>query len=278
MTISESPQHSLVELHARPRLPRYLNQIWERREFASRVAMRDLRAKNMNNALGLIWFMLNPALSISVYFIFFGLILGTDRGVDNFITFLAIGIFTYQFLQRALTSSSRTVATNVGIIRAIRFPRALLPISDVLGQTMSQIPVVAVVFIVAIATGETPSIKWLLILPLTLVQAVFALGLGLILARMTTTFRDLTSFLPYAFRLAFYASGVIFSVEAFVQDPLFRALFSLNPFYCHIGIARWALLDIPVSGWSVAGAALWTFFALPVGVVYFWRGEPYGKA
>jgi len=269
---------SLVELHARPPMRRYLALVWERREFAIRVAMREFRAKNMGNALGLLWFLLNPALSIIVYFIFFGLILGTDRGIDNFIAYLAAGVFTYQFMQKTLMSSSRTITVNIGMIRAIRFPRALLPLSDVIGQTLSQLPVIGVMYLVAILTGEIPSPTWLLLFPLTLLQAVFLLGGGLFLARLNTAFRDLQSILPFVFRLTFYASGVIFSVEAFVQDPLYQALFSLNPFYDYIVIARWALLGLSVSAWTLLGAAVWTIIALPIGLRTFWLGEPYGRA
>jgi teichoic acid transport system permease protein len=268
----------LVELHARPPFREYLAQIWQRRDYALRVGHREFRSKNMNNALGLLWFLLNPALSMLVYYIFFGLILGTDRGVENFIAFLAVGVLTYQYLQRTVTSASRTVSANVGIIRAIRFPRAILPLSDVWGQTLAHFPVVIVIYAVAIITGEVPTLKWILLFALIIPMAAFSLGAGLVLARMTTVFRDLQSFLPFAFRLIFYASGVLFSVEAFVQEPLYRALFALNPFYDFVVVSRWVLLDIPVSHYSVLGLVLWTVCALPVGAVVFWRGEPYGRA
>lgn len=275
---SRADDGGLVELHARPPFRQYLVQIWQRRDYALRVGGREFRSKNMNNALGLLWFLLNPALSMVVYYIFFGLILGTDRGVENFIAFLAVGVLTYQYLQRTLTSASRTVSANVGIIRAIRFPRAILPLSDVWAQTLSHLPVVVVIYAVAILTGEVPSLRWVLLMVLVVPMAVFALGAGLVLARLTTVFRDLQSFLPFMFRLVFYASGVLFSVEAFVQDPLHRALFALNPFYDFVTVSRWILLDIPVSHYSVAGLVLWTLFVLPIGSFVFWRGEPYGRA
>lgn len=269
---------SLFELHARPRMKTYLRETWERRAYALRVGAREFRSKNMNNVLGLLWFLLNPALSIGVYFLFFGVILGTDRGIDNFIAFLAVGVLSYQYLQRTLTSASRTVSVNVGIIRAIRFPRVLLPLSDVYAQTLSHLPVVMVILVVAVLTGEQPQLRWLLMFPLVVPMAVFCLGAGLVLARLTTVFRDLQSFLPFAFRLVFYGSGVIFSVDAFIEDPLYRALFALNPFYDFVVVSRWAVLGTPVSGWAVAMMVAWTVVALPVGLLFFWRGEPYGRA
>lgn len=280
MTVSPTDivDESLFELHARPPVRTYVRQTWERRAYALRVGAREFRSKNMNNVLGLLWFLLNPALSIGVYFLFFGVILGTDRGIDNFIAFLAVGVLSYQYLQRTLTSASRTVSVNVGIIRAIRFPRVLLPLSDVYGQTLSHLPVVLVILTVAVVTGEQPQLSWLVLPLLVVPMAVFCLGAGLVLARLTTVFRDLQSFLPFVFRLVFYASGVIFSVDAFIEDPLYRALFALNPFYDFVVVARWAVLGTPVSGWAVGMMVVWTVVSLPVGLLFFWRGEPYGRA
>jgi teichoic acid transport system permease protein len=269
---------SLFELHARPRMRTYLRETWERRAYALRVGAREFRSKNMNNVLGLLWFLLNPALSIGIYYLFFGVILGTDRGIDNFIGFLAVGVLTYQYLQRTLTSASRTVSVNVGIIRAIRFPRVLLPLADVCAQTLAHLPVVLVILAVALVTGEQPQLRWLLLFVLVVPMAIFCLGAGLVLARLTTVFQDLQSFLPFAFRLVFYASGVIFSVDAFIEDPLYRALFALNPFYDFVVVSRWVVLGTPVSGWAAAMMVVWTVIALPIGLLFFWRGEPYGRA
>ncbi len=268
----------LQPLHATPSLREYIHQLWRRREYAVKVPLRQLRARNLNNVFGLFWFLLNPMMLVAVYFLFFGLLIGTDRGVDNFLTFLATGVFTYQYMQRAMTSSSRTVVTNIGLIRALRFPRALLPISETIEQTLAQFPVLVVLAIVAVATGETPSPTWLLLLPLTILQAMFALGIGFILARITTHFRDLQNFLPFIFRLVFYMSGVLYSVDAFVDSAALGRLFYFNPFYDHIEFVRWATLggDFPV--WAAFGAFVSSAIALPLGFVIFRRGEPYGRA
>ena len=272
------PTAGLRPLHATPSVGEYLAQLWKRREYTLKVPLRQLRARNLNNALGLFWFLLNPLMLVAVYFFFFGLLIGTDRGVDNFLTFLAAGVFTYTFMQRTTTSASRTMITHVGLIRALRFPRALLPISETIEQTLAQLPVLVILVLAALLTGETPDVAWLLLIPLTLLQAMFALGAGFVLARVTTHFRDIQNFLPFVFRLVFYMSGVLYSVDAFVSNETLGRLFYLNPFYDHIEFVRFAILggDLPV--WAVVGAVVSSFVMLPLGFVIFRRGEPYGRA
>ena len=65
----------------------------------------------------------------------------------------------------------------------------------------------------------------------------------MVAARLTTHFADTTQILPFVFRLALYLSGVIFSVDAYVEDnPLANTLFTLNPYYCFISLARWSIM------------------------------------
>ncbi len=268
----------LRQLHTTPTIAEYSRQIWDRRQYAVTVPLRSLRARNLNNVLGIFWFLLNPLLLVAVYYIFFGLVLGTNRGVDNFMAFLSAGVFTYTFLQRSMTSISRTMVTNVGLIRAIRFPRAILPISETIEQTLSHVPVIIALLALSIATGETPQITWLLFPLLVVLQAGFALGVGFILARIVPDFRDMQNLLPFVFRLIFYMSGVLYSVEQFVDDPTLRRLFYLNPFYDHIELVRYALFNDGFPMPAAIGAVASCTIMIPIGFVLFRRGEPYGKA
>jgi teichoic acid transport system permease protein len=87
----------------------YLRRLWERREYAWHVPRSDLRSQQMNTVLGNAWHLLNPILSIAVYYVIFGLVLQTDRGVTNFIAFLAVGVFVFQFTQKSTTSGSNSI-------------------------------------------------------------------------------------------------------------------------------------------------------------------------
>lgn len=268
----------LPRLDTQPSGKTYRREIRQLREFTIRMPVHEMRAKNLDSTLGMMWFILNPLLSVAVYFIFFGLVLGTDRGVDNFITFLGAGVFTYTYMQRSIMSASKTMITNIGLIRAIKFPRAILPISETIEHTLTQIPVLVALLVVAIVTGETPHVRWLALIPLLILQSFFSLGVGFILARWTSTVRDIQNLIPFIFRLVFYMSGVLYSVENFVSDEALRRIFFLNPFYDHVSLVRWAVLGDETSLLALVAAMVFSFLFLGIGFSYFRRGEPYGRA
>ena len=61
----------------------YIRAIWDRRLFADRTATNSLR--RTWNVLGNLWLILNPLLQVVVYYVFFGVLVGTRGGVENFI-------------------------------------------------------------------------------------------------------------------------------------------------------------------------------------------------
>lgn len=256
----------------------YVRGLVARRDYIWYVAANELRSRQMNTVLGNLWHLLNPLLQMGVYYLVFGVIVGTDKGVDNFLTFLAAGIFTYQFTQKATMAGARSIVANIGILRSISFPRAVLPITSTLTQALETLPTLAVLFVVAVATGETPHVSWLLIPVIFAWQFVFNVGAAFAAARATTHFRDTEQILPFVFRLLFYMSGVIFSVETYIEEHGWRWLFELNPLYCFITIARWSVLRDDISTGVIVSAAAWTVGLFVVGFWWFRRGEEaYGR-
>lgn len=267
----ESPP--LIDLTAPPSTLTYLREAWRRREFAIVVPAQDLRAQNMDTALGQLWHLLNPALLVGVYFLIFGVVLDTRRGVDNFLGFLIVGVILFHLTQRVVQEAAVSISQNLGLIRSIQFPRILLPAATVNGQTVAFVPALGMALVAVLATGERPSLRWLVLVVVLAAQFLFNFGAALLVARVGAKVTDLRQILPHLFRLLFYGSGVIFSVEAFVQSAAWRRAFALNPIYDIITCARWSLLSATVDASVVWGLVAWSVVMPAVGFVAFHRSE-----
>lgn len=122
----------LQPITVRPSLGDYLRDLRERREFMVYAPAAELRAVNFHTVLGNLWLLLNPALSILVYYVIFGLLLNADRGTTNYIGFLTVGVLVYGFLSSCVTGGSRAITANINLVRSVHFPRAVLPLSNTL--------------------------------------------------------------------------------------------------------------------------------------------------
>ena len=105
------------------------------------------------------------------------------------------------------------------------------------------------------------------------IQFILNTGATLIAARSSSRYGDVKNILPFLFRLLFYGSGVLFSVDAYVTDDRLRTLFVVNPMFDVLEIYRWAILGGNVSQAEVIALAIWTIALFSFGIFWFRRGE-----
>jgi teichoic acid transport system permease protein len=286
----QPPPPDLIALGGQPQPREYLRQIWSRRQFVYHLAAGDLRSQHLNSLLGNVWHVLNPLLLIAVYYLIFGVLFArgeADLAPSNvsYIAFLSVGVFTFGFMQRCFSNGANSIVSNTGLIRSLQFPRAVLPISTVTKEALSFGPSLAVMLMVLLLSGQRPSWGWL-VFPLVFASmTMFALGGAFLAARLTDQVRDLKNVLPFAFRLMFYLSGVLFSVDEVVRgrpalEPL-ADLLLLNPFYVFVSLARAYLLQPslgPHVGLLWLSAGVWTAGCLIGGLFFFLSAEKrYGR-
>ncbi|MQA95644.1 MAG: ABC transporter permease [Streptosporangiales bacterium] len=269
-------RYGLAPVGARPPLGAYLRELWRRRHFATALARSRFVANSTGDRLGMAWNVLRPLTQAAVYGLVFGILFGADRPAD-WVAFVTCGVFVFGFTSQALTAGARAVTGNGGLVRALRFPRAVLPVSVALQELYAMLPAIGVLAVIVLATGEPVSWTWLLVLPALALQALFNLGGGLLLARLTADVSDVTQLLPFGLRTLFYLSGVFYELDRF-PDP-YRQIMELNPAHAFIAMIRGAFLEGRAPGlspWLVAGA--WTAVLLVAGLIVFWRAEErYGR-
>ncbi|MFB7507591.1 ABC transporter permease, partial [Streptomyces broussonetiae] len=123
-------KYGLAVSGARPSLAEYVRQLWGRRHFILAFSQAKLTAQYSQAKLGQLWQVATPLLNAGVYYFIFGVILHASRGLsqDVYIPFLVTGVFVFTFTQSSIMSGVRAISGNLGLVRALHFPRASLPI------------------------------------------------------------------------------------------------------------------------------------------------------
>lgn len=266
---------------ARPSLPAYIRQLWSRRHFIVAYSTARLTAMYTKAKLGQLWQVMTPLLNCAVYFLIFGVLLKTGKGTPHFIQFLCIGVFIFTFTQNAVMAGTRAIADNLGLVRALHFPRACLPISFTIIQ-LQQLLFSMIVLLGIVLFANPPMSAWVLVLPTLALQFVFNAGLALALARVGAKVTDTAQLMPFILRTWMYASGVMFNVQRIDVPEWAKTLLDVNPIAVYIDLMRFALLGsvhhdaLPAHVW--AWAVGWALLAGVGGFVYFWKAEEeYGR-
>ncbi|MYR57199.1 ABC transporter permease [Streptomyces sp. SID625] len=279
-------EYGLTVSGARPPLLEYARRLWSRRHFVLAFSRAKLTAQYSQAGLGQLWQVATPLLNAAVYYFVFGMLLRTDRGLPNgtYLPFLVTGVFVFTFTQSSVIAGVRAISGNLGLVRALHFPRAALPVSFALQQLQQLLFSMIVLFAVVMAAGSLPAPSWLLVVPVLLLQFLFNTGLSLIVARMGAGTPDLAQLMPFLLRTWMYASGVMFSIDGMLKGrpEWFIRLMQSNPAAVYMDLMRFALIDgygashLPPHVWALA--LVWAVIFFSGGFVYFWKAEErYGR-
>ncbi|MCO6491604.1 MAG: ABC transporter permease [Phaeodactylibacter sp.] len=251
----------------------YLKDMWRYRELLYILSWRDIKVRYKQTAIGIIWAVLRPAITLIVFTVVFGRIAGlpSDSGVPYPILVLG-GLLPWQFFSNAVSESSNSLIGNERLITKVYFPRILIPASAVVTSFIDFL-IAFLLLLGAIVYYGFPISVWMLLIPVFLALVfLFSLGCGLILSALNVKFRDFRYIIPFVLQLGLFLSPVGFSTA--VVPESWQLAYALNPLVGVINGFRWCITPDSVfpgvEAWLAAGVSLFTFF---IGFVFFRKME-----
>ena len=185
------------------------------RELFGSLFRRDLRAKYMGSVLGLAWSLAHPVVLMLVYLLVFSVLLKIQTAdYEHYWLFLLAGLPIWVFFATSLQSASRSLLENANLIRKVRFPRQLLPLSTVATQLVSFAVMLAIVVVLSLVyVPEARDTVWLAI-PLAALAVCLVAGLSLAVASLNAVYRDVEHLVAALLLPWFFLTPVLYSLEA----------------------------------------------------------------
>ncbi len=248
------------------------------RQLLQDFAWRDLRSRYKGTALGFLWNFAIPLLQLGVFYLLFGVLLGTrpqtSSGEQNYAVFLFVGLLPWTFFSNSLGAGAMSIIANGAIVKKVRLPLQLLPASSVLSSLANYLLSLVVLFVVLAIFGPRRP-EGLLVLPLLIViQIVMNLGFAYLLAAANVFFRDVQHILGILLMLWYFLTPVLFSIEIVANKPTERELLYLNPMTAVIVSYQRALLDgLPPEWGRLAYSSAFAIVIFALGFAYFRRSK-----
>lgn len=237
-------------------------------ELLAALTSRDLRLRYQGSLLGWAWSLIRPfALGLVLTFAL-GKVLGT--GITA--VFLLTGLFPWFWFQGSVQGAATTFVGNGGLLKKVRFPRSVLPLSVVMGNTLQFVLALPVIAGFLIVSGHNPAWSWLPGIPLLFaLQLALTAGLALVVASITVFFRDLEHILEVLLNLLFYATPIIYSADKIPSG--YTWILWINPLAPLLEGWRAVLLDGGWPGRDLLASAGLSLVAVVVGWFIFRRLE-----
>lgn len=216
-----------------------LSEVWAYRELLYFFVWRDVKIRYKQTAVGVLWVVLQPILTMAVFTLFFGRLAKLPSDGLPYPVFYFAAIVPWMYFNYALQTATNVVVENQRMITKVYFPRLVLPFSSVLSGLVDFAIGFVVLIGVAFYYSMRPGVSALL-LPLFLLLAVTtALGVGLWLSALNALYRDVRYVMPFLLQFWMFASPVAYPSS--LVPTRWRWLYGLNPMAGVIDGFRWAL-------------------------------------
>jgi lipopolysaccharide transport system permease protein len=273
VTAEDGSEAPITSIRAAGRWPSLnLRELWAYRELLYFLVWRDVKVRYKQTAIGAVWAILQPLLTMVVFTIVFKNLADMPSDGLPYTIFAYTALLPWHLFAGALTRCVASLVSEAHLISKVYFPRLLVPFAATLSGLVDF--VLAFILLLGMMVWYRIIPTWgLLLLPFLVILALMAaLSIGIWLSAINVRYRDVGHAIPFMIQIWMFASPVAYSISAIPQKWHF--LYSLNPMTGVIEAFRWALLGKAQPDFVAIGiTVVMTIVLLLGGIVYFKRME-----
>lgn len=247
------------------------SELFAYRELLGILAMRDIKVRYKQTALGVAWAVIQPLATMVVFSIIANMGKLSSNGVAQPV-FQFCGLLPWQLFANSLTNAGNSLIGNQNLISKVYFPRLVIPIAAVI-TGLIDFAIAFLVLLLLMLFYRTPLHPQVLLLPLFIVLAfVAALGVGLWLSALNVEYRDVRYIIPFLTQFWLFSTPILYSSTQ-VTATWKRVLLGINPMSGVVEGFRWCMLGQPTPGPMLLVSALSILAMFASGLFYFRRME-----
>lgn len=210
-------------------------------------AYAELKAESARSYLGFLWWLLEPAMFMAVFYVVFSLLLKT--GGADYVPFLLIGLTFWQWFKSCISHGSHAIWLNIPLMRQVRLPVMLFPLTAVLSDTVKFVFIFAVLLLILWLSGYGPWWGYAALPLVFAVELLLAAACALIAAAVVPFVPDIRFVIENALMALMFLSGVVFSLDT-LPEP-YHTWMGFNPVVGLLESARDILMRGQWPDWTL---------------------------
>lgn len=248
-----------------------LRQLWRFRELALVLALRDLKVRYKQTAIGIAWVVVQPLAAATIFTIVFGRLAGLPSEGLPYAVFVYSGLVLWAYFSGALDSVAQSLVQNRDLVTKTYFPALVLPLGLALPGLADLLVSLLVVGVFMAVYGVVPSAA-LVLLPFWIgVCVVVVVAAGLWLSALNVQYRDVRHTMTFLLQVWLFASPVVYASS--LVEGAWQYVYALNPMVTVLDGFRWSLVGGPAPGPEALVSFAVVAALLAGGIVYFLRAE-----
>lgn len=253
------------------------------RVLLAELTKTDFKLRYQGSVLGYMWAVLKPLLMFAILYVVFAKVLRFGDSIPHYPVYLLVGTVLWNFFNECAQQGIHAIEQRGDLIRKLSFPKYIVVVSATSTAVINVLINLCVVVVFALINGVTPSLTWLLVLPLLAELYLLALGISLLLGAMNVKFRDIGSIWEVLMQAMFYAVPIIYPVSMVADNSVLAAkIMLLNPVAQVIQDMRYSLITHEAVTLTSLSGSIWELFSigivvivLIIGILYFRKKAKY---
>lgn len=247
-------------------------ELWRHRELLYFLTWRDIALRYKQTALGVLWALIYPLLSVGVFSVFFGRIAHVPSDGVPYALFSFSGLLLWIYFANTIGRCSSSLVGNAHMLNKVYFPRLLLPVAALFPGFVDFL-IAGAILAVALAYHGTvpPAVAWLGVPTILFGTALLSLGIGMGLGALNVRYRDVNNGISFLLQMWMFATPVLYPIS--LVSEKYRWLAGFNPMVGYIEAFRSVLFGLPLDGSLLGMSVGLTLFFLYFGTHYFIRVE-----
>jgi lipopolysaccharide transport system permease protein len=246
-------------------------EIWETRELLYFMLLREVKVRYKQTVLGVAWAVLQPLITMLIFTIIFGGFAKLPSDGLPYGAFVLAALVPWLFFSNAVTQASQSLVNQQQLLTKIYLPRVFVPAAPV-GSGLIDLSIALTLLLGAMVYfGVMPNLMILMLPLLIVVMAAAALGIGLLLAALTVSYRDFRFVVPFLMQIWMYVSPVVYPMSMVPEK--YHWLMAINPMVGVIDGFRTAFFGTPFNPVLLMVSSTSAIACLCFGMVYFRKTE-----
>ena len=249
-----------------------IKELWRYRELFYFLAWRDLKVRYKQTALGIMWAVLQPLMTMVVFTLLFGKLASMPNEGIPYPVFYFGALLPWTYFATTLGVSGNSLVANANLLTKVYFPRLILPTSAAVSGLVDLGIGGLLLFGIMAYYRLAPELTLLLWPLLVVLLFGITVSVSMILAALNVKYRDVKYTLPFLVQLWLFATPVIYPTS--IIPDQYRLLVGLNPLTGIIDAFRASLVPTKDVDWPLLWlSATVTLVICVVAAVYFRRTE-----
>ncbi len=185
----------------------------------------ELRAERARSYLGFLWWVIEPAMNMAIYYLVFAVVLKTSQA--DYVPFLLVGLTLWQWYKSCVSHGGYAIWQQLPLIRQVKLPARVFPSVQILADTVKFFFILALLLIILWTAGYAPDRTYLALPVVLAIEFIFATASAYLVAAVMPFVPDLRFVIEQVLQLVMFLSGVVFPLGS--VPPRLQSWFALNP-------------------------------------------------